>query len=93
MQKSQKKLWATLAEQMQSDKGLFGRVKKSAACQTLKTHLDSKDGQSQTDSIKKIFEDFEDQKRQAETEAKRQAEAEAEEKGKSDPKYTIFSNS
>ena len=68
---------------MQNDKGLFGRVKKSAACQTLKTQLDSKDGQSQTDSIKKIFEDFEDQKRHAEAEAKR----------KTDPKYTIFSNS
>ena len=32
MQASQKKLWETLAEQMQSDKGLFGRVKKTAAC-------------------------------------------------------------
>ena len=60
MQASQNQLWETLAEQMQNDKGLFGRVKKTAACQTLKTQLDVKDGHSQTDSIKNIIEDFQD---------------------------------
>ena len=69
---------------MQSNKGVFRRAKKGAGCQTLKTQLDAQDGQSQTDSIKKIIEDFQDdQKRQEKAEAKR----------KSDPKYAIFINS
>ena len=54
----------------------FGRIKTSVACQTLQKMMDAKDGQSQTASIKKIFEDYEDQKK-AEMEAKAKAEAEA----------------
>ena len=77
----------------------FGRIKTSVACQTLQKMMDAKNGQSQTASIKKIFEDYEDQKK-AEMEAKAEAEAKANAKAKADaeaqkmkdPKYK-FKNS
>ena len=59
----QKKLKETVTEQIQNDLWLSGRIKKSATCQTLKLMLDSKDGESQTSSIKKIFEDYEEEKK------------------------------